>query len=160
MTDMKRLRNRILSLLLVVLWCGLIFGASAQNGKESGALSGMIVDLVMRLWGLSSDRIHDVLTLLVRKGAHMSEYAILLLLLLWLLSSWTSLRGVGLYSLSLGIAVIFAASDEYHQTFVDGRAGSVRDVVIDSCGAVLMLGLVLIVRRLLRRNTAAPTGES
>ena len=154
MTDMKRLRNRILSLLLVVLWCGLIFGASAQNGKESGALSGMIVDLVMRLFGLSSDRIHDMLTIIVRKGAHMSEYAILLLLLLWLLSSWTSLRGVGLYSLSLGI-VIFAASDEYHQTFVDGRAGSVRDVVIDSCGAVLMLGLVLIVRRLLRRNTAA-----
>ena len=34
-------------------------------------------------------------------------------------------------------AVLYAASDEFHQLFVPGRAGSIRDVIIDGTGAVL-----------------------
>ena len=47
------------------------------------------------------------------------------------------------------ITVAYAISDEYHQTFVDGRVGSVRDVLIDTAG---VLAAWLLSRRLARRR--------
>ena len=38
-------------------------------------------------------------------------------------------------------AVVFAASDEWHQTFVPGRYGKVRDVALDALGAALALSV-------------------
>jgi len=42
-------------------------------------------------------------------------------------------------ALALGISVIFAITDEYHQTLVQGRTGQILDVCIDSLGAILGL---------------------
>ena len=39
---------------------------------------------------------------------------------------------------ALWVAVLYAATDEFHQTFVPSREGCVRDVLIDSCGAVIV----------------------
>jgi VanZ family protein len=81
---------------------------------------------------------------LIRKGAQLSEYAILAVLL------WRALRGErvgvrrGLWpqaGLALLVAIIFAATDEYHQAFVPSRGSSSADVMIDSCGALLGLAL-------------------
>ena len=47
------------------------------------------------------------------------------------------------------ITVAYAISDEYHQTFVDGRVGSARDVLIDSAG---VLAAWLLSRWLARRR--------
>jgi VanZ family protein len=46
-----------------------------------------------------------------------------------------------------GIAVLYAISDEYHQTFVTGRHGSWVDVAIDSMGAALFVVLVIRAKR-------------
>jgi VanZ family protein len=48
------------------------------------------------------------------------------------------------------ITIAFAISDEYHQTFVPGRDGNIRDVLIDSAGAGLACGIIAIRRRLCR----------
>jgi VanZ family protein len=70
----------------------------------------------------------DSLDLLVKKGGHVLAYAILALLL----------RRTGLSPLvTVLVAVAYAASDEYHQTFVPGRTGRALDVVIDSVGIIL-----------------------
>ena len=47
------------------------------------------------------------------------------------------------------ITIAYAISDEYHQTFVEGRVGSPRDVLIDSLG---VLAAWLVSRRLARRR--------
>lgn len=47
------------------------------------------------------------------------------------------------------LVAAYAATDEYHQLFVPGRSGQVRDVVIDTVGGTLGLGAWLAVRRLL-----------
>jgi VanZ family protein len=90
----------------------LIFFFSAQPSLDSGL---GIVDLVGR------------------KIVHFAEYA--LLCLLW----WRVLRtraGAGRAALvALLISSAYAASDEYHQSFVEGRSGRPLDWVIDSAGA-------------------------
>jgi VanZ family protein len=74
--------------------------------------------------------------LFVRKAAHLAEYAILTGLL------FRALRGrVNGFWRRAGIAffpiIIFAAADEYHQSFIPSRTASPVDVLVDYCGALL-----------------------
>lgn len=76
----------------------------------------------------------------------MIEYAILFFLFfrafLSLHSSGLSLTKV--FGLAIFFSVIFAASDEFHQTFVYSRQGTIRDVVIDTLGIFIMFFCVKI----------------
>ena len=84
---------------------------------------------------------------LVRKAGHVSEYAVLAVLLCRALPSFPATRPalrlarIGL--MAIGLATAFAASDEFHQSFVPSRTASVADVCLDAAGAtlgVLVLG--------------------
>ena len=68
--------------------------------------------------------------LVLRKAAHLTEYAILAALLR---------RATGSYGWAFMLAVAYAATDEFHQTFVRGRHGSPIDVGIDAIGVSLGL---------------------
>jgi len=57
--------------------------------------------------------------------------------------------------LALGICVLFAISDEVHQLFVPGRGGQVSDVLIDSAGASVGLGIYLLVSRVVNSQLRA-----
>ena len=82
-----------------------------------------------------------VILVAARKCAHMIEYAVLALLL-WRAVRNTPVLGakmlVAFGAVMLGCA-LFAASDEFHQTFVKSRTPSVRDVLLDVTGALLGL---------------------
>ena len=82
----------------------------------------------------------------VKKGAHITEYAILYLLLFRALHSVMITRTAFIFSAVIG--VLYAISDEYHQTFVPLREGRVRDVVIDSIG--IFLAYLFLRRRNIR----------
>jgi VanZ family protein len=70
--------------------------------------------------------------LVLRKLAHAGEYAVLGALLL---------RATGRTWLTFALATLYAASDEFHQTFVRGRMGSPIDVAIDALGVAV--GIVI-----------------
>jgi VanZ family protein len=70
---------------------------------------------------------------LLRKGAHIGEYAVLTVLLWWALQRYTSSRRQA-WLLAVLAAVLYSVSDEWHQTLVAGRYGSFRDVGIDALG--------------------------
>jgi VanZ family protein len=72
----------------------------------------------------------------VKKGAHVTEYAILYLLLFRAFHSAMVTHKAFIFSAIIGF--LYAISDEYHQTFVPLRDGRVRDVVFDSIGIFLM----------------------
>jgi len=82
---------------------------------------------------------------LVRKTAHFAEYA-LLGFLTWRVvaaaSALAPLHSAQHFRLALLFAALYAASDETHQIFVPGREASVRDVLLDTCGAGF--GLVMV----------------
>ena len=96
--------------------------------------------------------------LILRKLAHLSVYA--LLTLLW----WRALAPYTGRALAAAAAIsfLYAISDEYHQSFVEGRNGSPVDVAIDSAG----IGLALLLtrsgwfRRRVRPFAARPRGAS
>ena len=74
----------------------------------------------------------------VRKAAHLTEYAILAMLL------WRALRGWidefwRRMLLALAPSIIFAAADEFHQSFVASRTASLGDILLDVSGALFGL---------------------
>ena len=89
--------------------------------------------------------------LIFKKGAHFTVYAVLAVLLRRALppSRW-------IWALSWILAVLYAASDEWHQSFVPGRHPQLTDVLIDACGATTGL---LIFWWLRRRAQASANGE-
>lgn len=122
----------------------MIFSFSAQTGEASGQLSYQISQKLVQIGAkvmdrdLSQDEIlyyADKYHLLVRKLGHMTEYFILAVSLCLPLYAY-KVRGVWLLLLAGIICVGFAATDEYHQSFVAGRGPSVKDVCIDSFGAL------------------------
>jgi hypothetical protein len=100
----------------VVAWAALIFALSSVPDLGTG-LGGW--DLVLR------------------KLAHTGEYAVLGALLL---------RATGRAGLALVAGVLYAVSDELHQTFVAGRSGSPVDVAIDAVGVTVGVVVWQLVR--------------
>jgi VanZ family protein len=108
-------RSRVLTLWLPVLaWAAVIFTFSSVPSLSTG----------LGLWD-------EVL----RKGAHITEYAILGALLY---------RAIGREPLALAAGIAYASTDELHQYFVRGRHATPVDVAIDAVG--LAIGMLLWLR--------------
>lgn len=131
--------------LLAIIWMCVIFAFSAQVKEESSevsiAFSYRVVSSAGNFFHLHLNeeelrRISNAIEGHVRKAAHMTEFAILSVLLYLWLERWQ----LTIYKrsiIAMLMSVVYAASDEIHQLFVPGRAGSIRDVIIDSTGAIL-----------------------
>ena len=76
------------------------------------------------------------------KGWHAAEFAVLFLLVYALLGKYD--RGARPRNLVIAatLCLLFAISDEYHQTFIPGRGGTWSDVAIDSVGVGLAVSIV------------------
>ncbi|HEX8744688.1 MAG TPA: VanZ family protein [Thermoleophilaceae bacterium] len=119
-------RSRRSPLALLALWAppialmAVIFALSAQPDLSSGL---------------------GTLDLVLRKIAHMAEYG--LLVFLW----WRALRepagARAAVAVAVAIALAYSASDEWHQTFVEGRHGTPVDVLIDGVGMAAVGWLLL-----------------
>lgn len=134
----------------VALWVGVIFFAS--TGTMAASNTSRVVRPLL-LW-LIPDITEESLLLAhmtVRKGAHLAEYSVLALLAAraFLTSSKIFLRARWLLS-SLALAAAVALLDEYHQSFLPSRAGTIYDSMIDIAGAATAL-LLLAFRRRPRR---------
>lgn len=112
----------------------LIYQFSDQPGGESGALSRLIT-WMLKLVGIDFFAVFgDYASFMVRKLAHFTEYGVLTLAIaqavrLWV--PWSKAVWIG-----VAVAILYAASDEYHQTFIPGRVGTWTDVLVDGSGAV------------------------
>ncbi len=144
--------------LLPVVWMVLIFIGSTD--RLSAAHTSHFIEPFLR-WlfhGSLSDQQIDEIHFLIRKTAHLCEYAVLCILFWWALASpGTAVRPWWHRSLfAVALAACFAASDEFHQSFVPSRGASVEDVLIDTVGATLGLSLFLTVGHILRSLKRQP----
>ena len=83
---------------------------------------------------------HGTLYILSRKLAHFGEYA--LLAALWWRALVASLPHRRALALAVVIAVLYAVTDELHQTLESGRSGRPLDVAIDTAGALAAAALI------------------
>lgn len=161
---MSRVRSFLKYWLPALVWMCVIYGASGD--QASNVHSSRLIGPVVRwlLPRLSEPAVEQVV-FIVRKLAHVSEYAILAMLL------WRAIRRPVRDDArpwrwrdavwAVGLAALYAGSDELHQMFVPNRQGRLHDVLIDTTGAAL--GLLLI--RLYcwarsRRPVASPLNEA
>lgn len=141
-----------LSWLAVFLWMGFIFILSAQTGDDSGAISGGFIEFVGAFVRVFAPNIsEEALHLIVRKGAHMFEYAVLAILFANALRQHFYERRV-VYQLALTASLLYAISDELHQTLVPGRSGQYIDVAIDFVGAIIGILLFKLCATIIARR--------
>lgn len=138
----------------------LIFTASTDQASSQRS-SRIIGPIVRWLFPHLADDTVQLIVFLVRKCAHVTEYAVLALLV------WRALRMPVRNDprpwqwreafVALACVTLYATSDEIHQAFVPTRQGSVLDVLIDASGAALGLFTVWFVSRWrkLRRTKSA-----
>lgn len=139
---------------LLVLWMGFIFSMSCENAEESSNTSGQTIKVVLSTVPEFEKQPEEVkvniieeLQFIVRKSAHFIGYMILGILASGLILQYENINKK--YPLAFLICVIYAISDEIHQLFVPGRAGQVRDVLIDSAGSFLGIIIVMTFEKLL-----------
>lgn len=151
--DMPSWRNRIWRYAPLLAWMAVIFFAStdALSASNSGfAIESLLQWLLPNITETGLAVIHG----LVRKAGHLTEYAILALLAARAFSgsAHEGLRRRWLVA-ALGLVVIYALSDEFHQSFVPSRSGSVYDCFIDIGGG--LAALVFYRRRRVRASGKA-----
>ena len=133
---MIRTNRRILICrILLVLNLSLIWGNSLLNGAESGQMSGGIMAFFMELLRIPAD-FADIVHLIIRKLAHITEFACLAALISWNLGMVKEKR-VHQILLAVLLAMAVALVDETIQLFTPDRGPSLVDVWIDTLGAVL-----------------------
>jgi len=125
-----------------VSWIILIFLGST-DALSAEHTSRFLVPLLY--WvdpGISWAAINTIHTV-IRKLGHVTEYAILAILLWRAIGGGKSLkpRISVLFGLIWCACAILAASDEFHQSFIPSRMPSVHDAMIDACGALLGLAI-------------------
>jgi len=129
------MKTRYPKWLPAVLMMLVIFWFSAQPGSELPTFD----------W---ADRI-------IKKGAHMIGYG-LLAISCWRAFDFKEEKGW----IAWLIAVLYAVTDEYHQSFVPGRNPSIWDVIIfDNLGAMILLGLIGLYRKVKRPGSFRSVGE-
>lgn len=149
--------KKILLWLSVICLSVTIFAFSAKPGKESTDISMKIAektaDVAQKNIEVEQKDKKDSFEALhraIRKGAHFAEFKLLAVLVYFLARSYNLTIKASII-ISLGYCLLFAASDEIHQLFVDGRRGMARDVLLDFCGALTGV-LICSIPAKLRKN--------
>lgn len=143
-------KKKILAWVLMILWMIFIFYMSNQPADISNEQSDTVLNL-LKSSGLNiSDRYVDIVITIIRKGAHFTEYLILSLLYFNVLRFYISKKKSLIYSVIL--VFFYASTDEFHQIFIEGRAGRFTDVLIDTSGGTVGSLIVLMFNKIKNRR--------
>jgi VanZ family protein len=151
---------RWLWLMLAIGWMAVIFAKSAQTYAEQDLrpqLASYITEQTLQAllphWSFTYDgqlvtweQPYDMAEFFVRKAGHVTEYAILSLFWVQTWLKWTRKWRISWMAAAI-IAIAYAASDEWHQTFVPGRTGHAIDVGVDTAGALVAIAIQALIRK-------------
>lgn len=140
-------------IVLAALWVGIIYKLSDMNTTKSNGKSTDIISLfiedtleVTNEYGITNshpsenklDKASRLLNAPLRKVMHASVYFVLAFLIILVLNIlFDNKRYILSFVLTIVLTIILAGFDEFHQTFVAGRTGQLKDVIIDNIGAVI-----------------------
>lgn len=150
--------KKVINIILIILWMGLIFVLSNDTAEESSKKSdGLIVrcvqDIIKR--DLSTKEKEKVLKYLVkpvRKSAHFFLYFVLGILIINLFKSF-ELFNYKTILLAILLCFLYACSDEIHQLFIKGRSCEVRDILIDTIGSLSGISVYYLFSKISVRKT-------
>ncbi len=156
----------------VLAWLG-VLRIESTDFASSAHTSGLLYAVLLHLVPQVTRQIVQELNAVLRKSGHFVGYGILGVLVFYALRNTNRdrlkqlmMRRWGFYlrdfwrsewaALSVLVAIIAASLDEIHQSFIPSRTGVWQDVVLDTCGAVLLQVVIYVVsvRHLNRRRSA------
>lgn len=142
---------------LTASWIVFLFYLSSETGEQSSARSSEALNNVRLIFGEDIFVTEDML----RKLAHVIEFSILTVLSFIAVRFTNKISFIRSYAespvkliksdnemyiaISLWMSLLTAVVDEYHQLFVDGREGKMRDVLVDAIGIIIVLIVIRII---------------
>lgn len=150
-------RKQIIILILIIAWMVGMFMFSSQMSTKSTQTSGKFIGYVADKLSVTKNMSNIQRTQFirrmqppVRKLAHFSLYAVGGMLTFAFMNEFKiSTKKKILFSILLCCA--YSITDEVHQLFVPGRSGEVRDVLIDTSGAILGIAIFYSAKNFLRK---------
>ena len=156
-------KNVLRGILIVLLLCTfyIIFGFSSQDGEESEGISKKITDFILeksskynRLEQTKKEEVNERTERIIRKIAHFSIYTLIGFLLMALFSTYEKIKRKYQIYISAIIGILYAISDEIHQSFTPGRGPKITDVFIDSLGVFFGMAVILLIIEIINmKNT-------
>ncbi len=152
---------KIVKFILIILCMAFIFSLSADNGEASEAKSDSVIVKITetilhkKLTAEEKEKYIENTVYVVRKTTHFILYFILGLLIISFLKEFGLTRKSII--ISIIVVLLYACSDEIHQTFVAGRSGEVFDVLIDTVGGSLATILYYLIYKRRRFNEQEKT---
>ena len=138
---------------LITLWVVSIYKLSSMNAdnssdKSTGIIGVFIEDTleITNKYGITDshpddakiEKASELLNTPLRKVMHASVYFVLAFMIIFITNYLFHNKKFLISALiTFLLIIIFAGFDEYHQTFVDGRIGAVKDVIIDTAGGIV-----------------------
>jgi hypothetical protein len=134
----------------VVVWTGVTLWAGGEDGATANTSRWLFPIIRWLIPDASFEARFEVLSL-VRKSAHLIEYGLLALL------AWAAVRASHVALLrATGLALLWvvaiAACDEFRQSLLANRTGSIRDVALDLTGGILALAVAITYTRFMQRG--------
>lgn len=134
--------KKIISFIVLILWMIVIFSFSSADANKSTGTSDKVITTMIEI----KDKITNNETpnnekeiivknssFYIRKIAHITEYLILGFLMFNLLKQYSV---TNIYY-AIGLSILYSCTDEFHQLFISGRSGSIRDILIDFIGILI-----------------------
>ena len=128
--------KKITHILMLILWLLIIFHFSNENGTVSSSKSDSVTVKI-----IGDKSYFNNATKVIRKFAHLSEYAILTVLMYITVCDYTINKK---YLYTLLLTYLCSVFDEIHQLFILYRSGSFVDVTIDSLAILITLSIIII----------------
>lgn len=134
-------------LLMTILWCAVIYLFTATPSFTGENTKVVIQETVQTSYHVTNKDTNnktfylttDYLNQVMRKSAHVVLFGVLAYL------TWSTLHlKSNRYIISWLFVTVYAASDEWHQSFVPGRGAAVHDVVLDSTAAFVVLSIIFL----------------
>ena len=156
--------KKTISIALIIIWMAVIFWFSSMPGDESNTKSKSTIKEAIetitnpetkdanttqiqqnqaKQKDLKEEQLIEKLNKPLRKCMHASVYFVLSILIFNCLKTF-KISGGKTIIIPIGIAFLYACTDEFHQLFVDGRTSQFTDVLIDTFGAILGIAMINI----------------
>ena len=143
----EKLKRKIFRMVILLLLIGtfvIIFRFSSQNGTDSKTLSINVFPYTKNLSENTKEKMVERSQPIIRKMAHFSIYTAVGILIMAFVSTY-DMYLLKKFMISLFVGLIYAISDEIHQSLIPGRDARIFDVCIDTTGVFSGIIIILIV---------------
>ena len=155
--------KKTISIALIIIWMAVIFWFSSMPGDESNTKSKSTIKEAIETitnpetkdanttqiqQNQKEEQLIEKLNKPLRKCMHSSVYFVLSILIFNCLKTF-KISGWKTVIIPIGIAFLYACTDEFHQLFIDGRTSQFTDVLIDTFGAILGVAMSNVAIRII-----------